>query len=138
MAKINTTPFAQTVNNTTAVVTAAIASITTDAPTGVVLLTTAGTEGAIVTAIEAMPRAPVTANALYLFTSTDGGTTKRLIDSVLMAAYTYATTTAIPQTVFTAYTEDYPLRLGANEQLYVGMGVALASGVVFEARRMDF
>lgn len=138
MTKIYTTPFAQTIFNSTAVLTAAVANLATDAPTNTLLLCQAGVEGAVVTAIEGMPRATVTATALYLFSSLDGGVTKRLFDSVLMPAYTYSTTTAIPQTVFPNYSEDSPLRLGSGEQIYVGASVALASGIVVEARRVDY
>jgi hypothetical protein len=138
MAKTYTAPMAQTINNSTAVLTTATGGITTDSPTNALLLFTAGAEGSIVTAIGALPRASITATALYLFSSEDSGTTLRLIDSVLIPAYTYATTTAVPQTVFTNYSEDYPLRLSANERLYVATSVTLASGIVVEARGVDY
>ena len=137
MAKTYTAPFAQTINNSNCVLTTA-GTVNSDIPTNTVLLYTAGADGSIITTIEAMPRATVTATAIYLFSSTDGGTTQRLIDCVLMAAYTFALTTQIPQTVFTNYSEDYPLRLKAGERLYVSTGVSLASGIVVEARGMDF
>lgn len=138
MAKTYTAPMAQTINNSNAVLTTLTSGITTDTPTNSVLLFTAGAEGSVVTAIEAMPRATVTATNIYLFSSTDGGTTLRLIDCVLMTAQTLSTTTAVTQTVFTNYTEDYPLRLKANERLYVAASVSLASGIVVEARGMDY
>ncbi len=138
MAKTFTSPFAQTVGNNTVILTAAVASLGTDAPTNTVLLLPASPEGAIITGIWALPRATVTATGLYLFSSTDGGTTKKLIDSALMAAYTYSTTTLIPTTSFTKWTEDYPLRVAANEQLYIGASVALASGISVRIETMDF
>lgn len=138
MAKTFTAPFAQTPMNKTAVVTGAVGSITGDTPTNTVVLLTAGADGAILTRLSAIPRATVTASSLVLFTSSDSGTTKRLIDSVLMAAQTVATTTAIASTSFTTYTETAPLRLQAGEQLYVGSQVALASGIVFKAEYTDF
>ena len=138
MAKTFTAPFAQTPKNTTAVVTAAAGTITGDAPTGTVLLCTAGADGAILTRLSAIPRATVTASSLLLYTSSDSGTTKRLIDSVLMPAQTVATTTAITSTSFATYTETAPLRLAAGESLYVGSQVALASGIVFKAEYTDF
>ena len=137
MAKTYTAPFAQTINNSNCVLTTA-GAVNSDTPTNTVLLYTAGAEGSIITTIEAMPRATVTATAIYLFSSTDGGTTQRLIDCVLMVAYTFALTTATPSTIFTNYTEDYPLRLKAGERLYVSTGVSLASGIVVEARGMDY
>lgn len=138
MAKVFTAPMAQTINNSNCVLTTLTSGITTDTPTNSVLLFTAGSEGSVVTALEAIPRATVTAANIYLFSSTDSGTTLRLIDCVLMAAQTLSTTAAVTQTVFTNYTEDYPLRLAANERLYVAASVSLASGIVVEARGMDY
>jgi hypothetical protein len=73
-----------------------------------------------------------------VFISKDNGTTQRLLDSELMAAHTVATTTAIPETVFTLYSETTPLRLQAGDRLYVGSQVALAGGIVFRAEFTDF
>lgn len=135
--KTNTAPFAQTTKTATAVVTAA-ATVADDNPSNTVLLLTAGTEGAIVSRLTAMPRATATAASLVLFLSKDGGTTKRLIDSELMAAYTMAATTAIPETAFSNISDNSPLRLEAGDKLYVGSQVALASGIVFSAQWMDY
>lgn len=138
MAKTFTAPFAQTVNNSNIVLTTATTGITTDSVANVGLLFTAGTEGALVTSITAIPRATVTATVIYLFVSSDNGTTSRLIDSILMPAQTLSTTTAVTQSVFTNFTEDYPLRLKANERLYVAISVALTNGIVIAARGMDY
>lgn len=138
MAKTFTAPFAQTPKTVTAVVTTAIASLNGDSPTNTVALLTAGSEGCIVTRIWAMPRATVTASRLDIWKSADTGTTKRLMDSALMAAHTVTTTTAIPKTLFSAYSEDTPLRLAAGYQLYVGTGVTLSDGIVFYAEYTDF
>lgn len=138
MAKTFTAPFAQTPKTNTAVATSAVASLTTDAPTNTVEIFTAGADGAIVTKLTAIPRATVTATALYLFISSDSGTTKRLIDSELMAAQTVATTTAIAETSFTNISEDTPIRLASGDKLYVGIGVALASGIVFKIEATDY
>lgn len=138
MANTFTAPFAQTPKNATAVTTGACGTITGDTPTNTVLLLTAGTNGAILTRLTAIPRATVTASSLLLFTSADSGTTKRMIDSELMSAHTVAATTAIPETSFSNYSEDTPLRLQAGEELYVGNQVALASGVVWHAEYTDF
>ena len=137
MAKTFTAPFAQTPKTATAVCTLA-ATVANDAPTTTVELMTAGSDGAIMTGLSAFPRATVTASSLVLFISKDGGTTKRLIDSELMAAYTMATTTAIPETKFANISETTPLRLEAGDKLYVGSQVALASGIVFKAEWTDF
>ena len=138
MAKTFTAPFAQTINNSSAVLTTLTGGITTDTVTNSVLLFTAGLEGSIVSVIEAMPRSTVTATNIYLFSSIDSGTTLRLIDCALMPAQTLSTTAAVTQTIFPSYTEDYPLRLKANERLYVACSVTLASGIVVEARGMDY
>jgi len=138
MAKTFTAPFAQTPKTATAVATAAVASLGTDAPTGTVLLGTAGADGAVVTRLMALPRATVTASSLVLFLSKDGGVTQRLIDSELMAAYTLAATTAVPETAFGNISDSSPLRLEAGDSLYVGSQVALAAGIVFAAQWMDY
>ena len=137
MALTFTAPFAQTPKTSTAVVTAA-GTFVDDAPTNTQLLVTAGSDGCIVTSLAAMPRATVTASKLMLFLSKDSGTTKRFIDSVLMAAYTSANTTATPVTIFGNISEGSPLRLEAGDQLYVSSAVALASGIVFEAQFTNF
>lgn len=137
MAKTFTAPFAQTPKTATAVCTGA-ATVANDTPTNTVLLLTAGADGAILTRLSAIPRATVTASSLVLYISSDSGTTKRLIDSELMAAFTVATTTAITETSFANYSETAPLRLAAGDQLYVGSQVALAGGIVFKAEYMDF
>lgn len=137
MAKTFTAPFAQTPKTATAVTTGA-ATVANDTPTNTVLLLTAGSDGAILTRLSAIPRATVTASSLVLYISNDTGTTKRLIDSELMAAYTMATTTAVPETAFANFSETTPLRLAAGDQLYVGSQVALGSGIVFRAEYTDF
>lgn len=137
MAKTFTAPFAQTPKTTSAVVTGA-GTITNDTPSNTALLLTAGADGALVTRVKAMPRATVTASSLHLYLSTDGGTTMRMIDSALMAAYTQATTTQTPKTAFSDITESAPLRLEANARIYCQSEVALAGGIVFTAEYTDF
>ncbi len=136
MSNTFTAPFAQTPKTATAVCTAA--ATLTDTPSNTVLLVTAGSDGAILTRLTAIPRATVTASSLVLFISKDGGTTQRLIDAELMAAYTMATTTLVPETTFSLYTETTPLRLEASDRLYVGSQVALAGGIVFRAEFTNF
>ena len=137
MAKTFTAPFAQTPNTATAICTAASTGANSS-PTNTVLLLTAGADGAMLTRLTAIPRATVTATSLIVYLSKDSGTTKLMLDSEVMAAHTVATTTAIPETIFTNYDETTPLRLGANDQIYVGSQVALASGIVFRAEYTDF
>ncbi len=138
MAKTFTAPFAQTPKTATAVATAASVVSGDDAPTNTILLETAGSDGAILTKLTAIPRATVTASSLCLFISQDSGTTKRLIDSVLMEAHTVADTTAIPKTEFSDISEITPIRLEALDELYVSSKVALAGGIVFASEMTDF
>jgi len=137
MAKTDTAPFAQTTKTGTAVATLA-GTIADDAPTNTLLIATAGLEGALLTSLKAVPRATVTASALYLFVSKDNGLTKRLVDSALMAAHTVAATTAIPVTDFANISDATPIRLEAGDKLYVSSSVALIGGIVFTAQYTDF
>lgn len=134
-----TAPFAQTPRTLSAAVTAAIAGLGTDAVTGLQLLFTAGANGAIVSSISAMPRATVTASSLMLFlVKSATPAVYRPIDSVLMTGYTLAATTAVPVTTFALISDATPMRLEAGDKLYVGSQVALAAGIVFTARWMDY
>jgi len=137
MAITNTAAFGQTTKTGNAEATAA-SVITTSAPTNTLLIATAGTDGALMSRLTAIPRATVTASALYYFISRDSGTTKLLADSELMEAHTVAATTAIPETVFANISQSKPLRLAAGDAVYVSSGVALASGIVFTAEWTDF
>ena len=92
------------------------------APTNTTLVLTAGSNGARLTKLKAIPCATITATQLQLFRSADSGTTKRFCNSALMAAYTMAQTTQAPQTDF-GFSDVNPLVLGAGEQLYMAVGV---------------
>lgn len=108
----------------------------TDTPTNSVLLMTAGANGARVTKLSALARATNTATELQLYVSYDSGTTKQLIRSVLMSAYTVAQTTGQTATDF-GYTEDLPLILLASARLYVAIGVS-NTGILFHAEWGDY
>ncbi|MGK8477790.1 hypothetical protein [Stutzerimonas stutzeri] len=138
MAKTHEAPFAQAARIQTAVVTAAVANLATDAPTGTVAVLTAGPEGCIVTRITAIPRASVTGASLVLFVKKAGQSELRLIDSELMPAATVNTTSVIPETTFANISDSMPLRLDAGDELHVGSQVAQASGIVFTAQWMDY
>lgn len=139
MPMTNTAPFAQTPKVLTAAVTAAIAGLGTDAVTGLQLLLTAGANGAIVSSVSAMPRSTVTASSLVLFlVKNSAPAVYRLIDSVLMNAYTLSATTAIPVTTFALISDATPMRLESGDKLYVGSQVALPAGIVFSCRWMDY
>jgi hypothetical protein len=98
-----------------------------------VLLLAAGPNGAVVYAIRAIPRGTVTQTQCQIFRSPDLGVTMNLIDCAVMGAYTLTQTSAPTKTDF-GYSETLPLRVGPNERPYAGVGVALASGVVFDAQ----
>lgn len=114
----------------TAVVTTANTNYT-DTPTNTVELIPTQTKGARITSVKALARATPTATELQLYVSPDGGTTKRFINSTLMAAYTVAQTTAQTE-IDLGYTDALPLILQAGESLYAGIGVS-NTGIVFRA-----
>ena len=92
--------------------------------------------GVRITRLTALARATVTATELQLYVSNDGGTTKRLIRSTLMAAYTVAQTTG-QTAVDMGYSDSAPLILGASDTLYVGIGVT-NTGIVFRAEGFGY
>jgi hypothetical protein len=144
MAKTFTAPFAQAPKCVTAVSSINAAGITTDSVSNSTLLLTAGGDGALVTRLIAMPRTTVGATAAYLFHSNNSGTTQRIIDSITVAAQSLANattqSTAITSTAFTNISETTPLRLGAGESLYIGIGNTqpAGNGIVFSAQYTDF
>jgi hypothetical protein len=103
----------------------------TDTPSNSVELVPAQTKGCRLTRITTLARATNTATEVQLFTSTDSGTTKKFLDSALMAAYTVATTTKQTKGDF-QYSESFPLILAAGESLYAAISVA-NTGIVFRA-----
>lgn len=107
-----------------------------DTPTNTQKLLTAGANGARVTKITALARATNTATELQLFVSYDAGTTKKLINSKLMAAYTVAQTTGQTPTDF-GYNEDAAMILAANAEIYAAIGVT-NTGIVFHAEWGDY
>lgn len=107
----------------------------TDSPTNTQLLVTAGANGARVTKLSATPQGTVTATQLQLYLSKDAGATKRIIDSALMAAYSYTAITEVVTTDF-GLSETNPLFLDAADRLYVGIGVT--GNVAFKAEWGDY
>lgn len=125
----------QAVANAQAVTTAA--KTTHSDATNAVLLFTAGANGGLLRAITARPRVTVTATQLNIYSSPDGGTTINLVKSALMAAYTLANTTAIPETDL-GFDSASPRRLAPNEKIYVGAAVALAGGIAWDCEYESF
>ena len=131
-------PFVQKFEGNTAIVTAVLTGIGTSTVTGAQLLATGGANGSMIVKLTAIPRATITAASLVLFLVKAGSpTVYQLIDSELMAAYTLAATTAIPETTFGNISWATPLTLGAGDMLYVGSQVALAAGIAFYAEQGD-
>jgi hypothetical protein len=92
--------------------------------------------GARITRLTALARATNTATELQLYVSNDGGTTKRLIRSVTLPAYTVVQTAG--QTAMDmGYSDSAPLILSASEILYVGIGVT-NTGIVFRAEGFGY
>jgi hypothetical protein len=136
MALTHVAPFAQSGKTAQAVVTTAVTGLDGTSPANTVELLEAGEDGALLTRLTAIPRATVTASSLLLWIEKDGSTDKYLKDSVLMAPHTVETTTAIPVTTFSRYTEDTPLRLEAGDKLYVG--TAVTGNIAFNGNYTDF
>jgi hypothetical protein len=115
-------------------VTAVTANTALDGTGTVSTILTAGTDGAVVTQLRALARATVTLTALRLFVSTDGGTTKNIIDERVMGAYTVANTTAqVGVTFVNKLAPDEAIWLPASAILYASIAVALAGGIQFSA-----
>lgn len=92
--------------------------------------------GARITRLTALARATNTATELQLYVSNDGGTTKRLIRSVTLPAYTVVQTAG--QTAMDmGYSDSAPLILSASDTLYVGIGVS-NTGIVFRAEGFGY
>lgn len=107
-----------------------------DTPTNTQKIATMGASGGRLTKLTALARATNTATELQLYVSYDTGTTKKLINSVLMAAYTVAQTTGQAPTDF-GYSEDLPMVLLAGAELHVAIGVN-NTGIVFHAEWADY
>ena len=105
--------------------------------TNAVLLATAGADGSIVVGLSAIPRATVTDTQLQLFVSPDAGTTLFLLATAKMGAATMAQTGQMASVDF-GFSASNPLRLAPTNRLYVGIGVALAGGVVFNCQYQDY
>ena len=103
--------------------------------TGAVLLCAGGANGSLLRKLTAIPRATVTATQLQLFAF--DGTNYWLIRTKLMAAYAMAQTTEDAETDF-GYDDTKTLYLPSGWSLCVGIGVALAAGIVFSGELGDF
>jgi hypothetical protein len=120
----------------TAYAVAVAAKVTLNDLVNAVVCFTAGLNGSRITRVRAMPRMTVTVAQLLLLTSQDG-IAGNLRDSALLQPYTLTATTAVPVIDF-GYSDGNPLFLRASEQLWVGCGVAFATGVQFIVEGADY
>lgn len=99
----------------------------TDTPTNAVKVLDAGSEGARLFRVNTKVRNTVVACRVLLFRGSDSsGTTKRLLKSAAVAAYTWSTTSEPVGTNEPdfGYTDSAPLILGPGESLWAAMTVA--------------
>ena len=106
-------------------------------PSNVQVLGSAGASGALLTRVVARPRATATANFVQIFHSASGGTIMTLLDGKTMAADTVSSSDAPAEVAFSA-SETLPWRLAANDILLVGISLAIADGVSFQAEGAHF
>ena len=103
----------------------------TTSPANTALLVTFGTNGGRLTRLQAVPLETVTANALQVYRSIDGGTTKYLAATAMGGADTVSGTDG-PTLVDFGYSDDNPLIGQANERVYVATGIAKAYNFIAE------
>jgi len=138
MAKTTSAAYPQTHAHGYGVTTAATASLNDDSPDNTVTILTAGAEGNRVTKIWAIPRATSLAGVLYIWVSTDDGTTLRLAVAQPIAANTVSATSApVPVEIYwnsdpaRPISEAEPWELKGAAVLYAGYSQALSAGMVF-------
>lgn len=135
-----TTPNSVVTTQTTNTAIATCTTAKTDygvANANITLLVTAGSDGAHVKSITAIPKQTITATELQLYLSKDSGVTLIPINSILASANTLSTTTAKPIVDF-GYSPSVPLRLGGSDRVYAAISVAAASGICFAAQFENF
>ena len=140
MGKIYDAPFPQNPVTASPVFKVACAIGTDNAPTNTQLLFTVGLEGGIQTNLWAIPRGVVTAaTALYLFIKKPGSDDKILFDSELMPALTTVNgSTKLPKTKFIEYSESSAGRFQPGDQVWGGIGLASAAGIVFFVQESEY
>ncbi|WP_279480246.1 hypothetical protein [Aureimonas sp. SK2] len=136
MPKTFEAPFAQNKKTLRAVCTAAKTTYADNA--NAVLLGTVGSEGGLLRRLTAIARAAnISATQLQLYRSSDG-VTLHLCDAITYASYSVtATSTGFPKADF-GLTFAEPLGFEPNEQIWVGIGVALAAGIAFTGDLENF
>lgn len=134
MAVNNDPVFAKTPKHSAVAVSSANTNL--DGSGTIATVLTAGADGAIVTSLKCWATATSTAKRCNIFLSTDGGTTWKLHESGLMAAYTVANTTVqTPVTFVDKSNPDAAIVLPAAAK--IGATVQIAEAVVFTAEYSD-
>ena len=134
MAVNNDPVFAKTPKIAQATVAAANTNL--DGSGTIVTLLTAGVDGAIVTSLKVWGTVTSTAKRINIWISTDGGTTWKLHESGLMAAYTVANTTVqTPITIVDKTIPDAAIVLPGNAK--VGVTSMVNEAVVATAEYSD-
>lgn len=134
MAVNNDPVFGKTPKHAAAAVSAANTNL--DGTGTITTLLTVGPDGGIVTSLKCWATATGTAKRCNVFVSTDGGTTWKLHDSGLMAAYTVANTTVQTAVTFVDKLDpDAAIILPANAK--IGVTIMVAEAVVFTAEYQD-
>lgn len=105
--------------------------------TNALKLMDAGASGSVLYKLTALARATVALTPCYLFRSPDDGVTMYLIGNCMKSAFTIPTTTVAQTLADFGFTETSPLRLMVGDSLWVGIGVALAGGIVFDGVAED-
>lgn len=142
MPVTNTAAFGQTPNIGQAILTTAKPAPLSGS-TETVLLFTAGANGSLVNGIAAIPRNTLSNAAhIAIYYSTDSGTTPNLCAIGLLAAWTFATTTA-PTALNLANLNGAvvavtnPLFVPAGMKLYASTSQALSDGILVTANGVD-
>jgi hypothetical protein len=136
----DTPAFAKTPHLESGVATTAVTALNNDVPGNTVLICAAPADKPMnIVRLTAIPRAAITAaTPAYLFASKNAaGTVQRLKDCTTIAQQTPSATVGPVKAIFGDYSENTPLRLGAGESLWGGLGSTQA-GVVFQAEVADF
>lgn len=146
MAVTNTGAFGQAPNMLFGGVLTTAKSAPLSGATNVVNLGTPGANGTIITGVTAIPRDTLaTAAHIALYFSNDAGTTYYLISVGLLAAWTFATTTAptplnmtnLDGSVISAANPLYVPYVGGAGRLAASTSVSLANGIMVTANGVD-
>lgn len=142
MTVTNTAAFGQVPNVGHAVLTTA-KSAPLSGSANAVLLFTAGANGSIVNGINAIPRNTLSNAAhIAIYCSPDNGTTLNLLSIGLLAAWTFAATTAptpvsLPNMNGEMISRANPLAVPDGMKLYASSSQALSDGILITASGVD-